>query len=75
MTATQDDARKRIDEAREKIDALAATGVEVQIAANGRTLWVNIDGCCKLRVILNAAATIMIEDSRGPRARGKVFET
>lgn len=49
-------------------DVRAQKGVEIQINGNvagiGTNIWVNVDGRCAVRVLVEPDAVIMIEDNR-----------
>jgi hypothetical protein len=48
----------------EMLDITApAEGVEIEIRNDGKTIWVNVDGICRLRVCQVPA--LMIVDNRG----------
>lgn len=45
------------------LDIAGPTVVQVEISHDGKTLWVSVDGMCKLRAS-NVKKGILIEDSR-----------
>ena len=51
-------------------DVRAEKGVEIQINKNvanqGTNIWVNVDGRCAVRVLVDPDAVIAIEDNRIP---------
>lgn len=46
----------------EMVDVTAPGCVQVQISKDGRTLWINVDGVCRLRCCRVAA--LEVEDGR-----------
>lgn len=54
-------------------DVLAQKGVEIQINKNvanqGTNIWVNVDGRCAVRVLVEPDAVIVLEDNRKPIER------
>lgn len=46
------------------IDRNAMTEVEIRVKDDGKTIWVNIDGECALRIFTTATASITVADQR-----------
>jgi len=51
------------------VDVNAPIEVEVAISVNGKTLWVNVDGICRLRCCQMKPKVIRFDDRR---KRGKL---
>lgn len=46
------------------VDRNAMHEVEIRIKDDGKTIWVNIDGVCALRIFTTATASITVADQR-----------
>lgn len=56
-----------------QLDVQQATDVEISIKADGKVLWVNVDGICALRV--NRITKLTIEDARSSKVPDSMRET
>ena len=45
-------------------DTIAKQGVQIQIRHDGLVIWINVDGICIGRIIMNGFIPIEIEDDR-----------
>lgn len=46
------------------LDVYAKAGIQIQIKADGETIWINIDGVCAMRIFNPDEKKIEIEDNR-----------